>query len=80
MMKQVLQHGTVNAEPGQELLGCVPTLQPFYGFWEMRGTGSQVDLEFETGETLLTMQTTFQLQLVKVSPLREDLAGRKNDI
>lgn len=57
MMKQVLQHGTVNAEPGQELLGCVPTLQPFYGFWEMRGTGSHVDLEFEIGETLLTTPT-----------------------
>lgn len=52
-MKPVSQHGTVNAELGQELLGCVPTLQPFCGFWEMRGTGTQVDLEFGTGETLI---------------------------
>lgn len=40
--------GTVNAELWQELLGCVSTLQPFCGFGEMRGTGSQVDLELET--------------------------------
>lgn len=39
-----------------------------------------LDLEFGTGETLLTMQTTFQLKLMKVSPLRENLAGQKNDI
>lgn len=80
MTKQVSQHGTVNAELGQELLGCVPTLQPFCGFWEMRSTGTQVDLEFGTRETLLMMQTTFQLQLMKASPLRENLAGQKNDI
>lgn len=75
-----VQHSIVNAEPGQELLGCVPTLQPFYGFWEMRGTGSQVDLEFETRGILLTMQTTFQLQLMKLIPLRENLTRRNNDI
>lgn len=51
---EVSKHGTVNAELGQESLGCVSTLQPFYGFWKMRGRsrGTQVDLKFGTGDTL----------------------------